>query len=73
MQNATEFFRIGVRALLLADICRHRFGSTSHAWELGAPMPVARQELATGVLDGKLYVIDGFDENGSSTATVQFL
>ena len=34
-------------------------------------MPVARQELATGVLNGKLYVIGGYDAGGNSTATVQ--
>ena len=41
------------------------------SWELRAPMPVARQELASGVLDGNVYVIGGYDENGNSTATVQ--
>src|SRR6266487_1426068 len=40
-------------------------------WELGAPMPVFRQELATGALNGQVYVIGGYDENRSSTATVQ--
>jgi N-acetylneuraminic acid mutarotase len=40
-------------------------------WELRAPMPVLRQELATGVLDGKVYVLGGYDENRSSTATVE--
>ena len=39
-------------------------------WQLGLPMPVARQELATGVIDGKVYVIGGY-ENGNSTDTVQ--
>ena len=34
-------------------------------------MPQRRQELATGVLNGKVYVIGGYDENGNSTATVQ--
>src|SRR4029453_13123310 len=54
--------------LIFVDIVSAQRGGT---WELGAPMPVARQELATGVLDGRVYVIGGFDENGSSTATVQ--
>ena len=40
-------------------------------WELRAPMPVLRQELATGVLDGKVYVLGGYDENRRSTATVE--
>ena len=34
-------------------------------------MPVLRQELATGVLDGKVHVLGGYDENRSSTATVE--
>jgi hypothetical protein len=42
-------------------------------WQLGAPMSVARQELATGVVDGNVYVTGGYDENGNSTATVQVL
>jgi N-acetylneuraminic acid mutarotase len=34
-------------------------------------MPVRRQELATGALNGRVYVIGGYDENGISTATVE--
>jgi hypothetical protein len=40
-------------------------------WQTRAPMPVSRQKLATGVLNGKVYVIGGYDGNGNSTATVQ--
>lgn len=40
-------------------------------WELGAPMPVRRQEIATGALSGRVYVLGGYDENGSSTNTVE--
>jgi N-acetylneuraminic acid mutarotase len=40
-------------------------------WQTRVPMPFSRQELATGVLNGKLYVIGGFDAGGRSTATVQ--
>ena len=47
------------------------WAQTGGAWQLGLPMPAARQELATEVLDGKVYVIGGYDENGNSTATVQ--
>ena len=55
-------------SLTFVEIVLAQRGGT---WELGAPMSVARQELATGMLDGKMYVIGGFDENGSSMATVQ--
>jgi N-acetylneuraminic acid mutarotase len=39
-------------------------------WQTLAPMPSARQELSTAVLNGKIYVIAGFDSNGVSTDTV---
>ena len=32
-------------------------------WETRAPMPVFRQELATGALNGKLYVLGGYDQD----------
>ena len=35
------------------------------------PLPVRRQEIATGALNGKVYVLGGYDENRSSTATVE--
>jgi N-acetylneuraminic acid mutarotase len=40
-------------------------------WDLGAPMPVLRQETATSALNGRVYVLGGYDENRSSTATVE--
>src|SRR4029077_19091511 len=43
----------------------------SGTWETGAPMPQRRQELATGVIDGKVYVIGGYDADAHSTGTVQ--
>jgi N-acetylneuraminic acid mutarotase len=49
--------------------------SSGHAgageWQTLAPMPSARQELATAVLNGKIYVIAGFDSGGASTTTVE--
>jgi N-acetylneuraminic acid mutarotase len=36
-----------------------------------APMSVYRQELATGALSGKLYVLGSYDAFRASTATVQ--
>ena len=54
--------------LIFVSTGRTQSGGT---WQLGAPMPVARQELATGALDGKMYVIGGYDADGNSTATVQ--
>ena len=41
------------------------------SWQTLAPMPTARQELSAAVLNGKIYAIAGYDENGASTATVE--
>jgi N-acetylneuraminic acid mutarotase len=54
--------------LIFASTGQTQNGGT---WQTRAPMPVSRQELATGVLNGKVYVIGGYDGNGNSTATVQ--
>ena len=34
-------------------------------------MPVRRQETATSALNGRVYVLGGYDENRSSAATVE--
>ncbi|HEV8159155.1 MAG TPA: hypothetical protein VGP58_09000, partial [Pyrinomonadaceae bacterium] len=39
------------------------------AWRTLAPMPSARQEISTAVLNGKIYVIAGFTSTGASTNT----
>jgi Kelch motif. len=54
--------------LVFASTGRTQDGGT---WEIRAPMPSMRQELATGVLNGKVYVLGGYDQNGNSTALVQ--
>jgi N-acetylneuraminic acid mutarotase len=41
------------------------------SWQTLAPMPLARQELATAVLNGKIYVIAGYDALARSTNNVQ--
>src|SRR5437870_9109288 len=40
-------------------------------WRELARMPSMRQELSTAVLDGKIFVIAGFDSGGLSTNTVE--
>src|SRR5262249_61202759 len=40
-------------------------------WRELARMPSMRQEISTAVLDGKLFVIAGFDSSGVSTDTVE--
>ena len=40
-------------------------------WSTLAPMPTARQEISTAVLNGKVFVIAGFNSAGNSTNTVE--
>lgn len=40
-------------------------------WQSLALLPSSRQELASAVLDGKIYVLGGYDGNGASTATME--
>src|SRR2546430_8992629 len=54
--------------LIFVSTGRTQNGGT---WQRRAPMPVSRQELATGVLNGKVYVVGGYDADATSTATVQ--
>jgi len=41
------------------------------SWQTLAPKPLARQELATAVLNGKIYVVAGYDALARSTNGVQ--
>ena len=54
--------------LIFASTGRAQGGGT---WQTRAPMPLSRQELATGILNGKLYVLGGYYLGFMSTATVQ--
>lgn len=40
-------------------------------WQSLAPMPSSRQEISTAVLNGKVYVITGYNSSGDSTDTVE--
>ena len=54
-------------------------GAVAPAWQAGnrgawttlAPVPSIRQEISTAVLDGKIYVIAGFNSSGGNTNTVE--
>jgi N-acetylneuraminic acid mutarotase len=41
------------------------------AWLQHAPLPTPRSEVASAVLDGKIYVAGGFDASGRSTAVLE--
>ena len=56
-------------ALVLPLICHGQTGGGE--WKTLATMPVARQEMPTAVLNGKIYVIGGYDSDLLSTNTVE--
>src|SRR5262249_48747144 len=66
----TLFTAVSGQLLLLAFVSAVR-AQNGGTWETRAPMPVRRQELATGALAGKIYVLGGYDLDGRSTATVE--
>src|SRR5262245_10425130 len=65
---------VGVLALLALTAvgCGESPASPGAAgsWQTLAPMPAARQEVATAVLGERVYVIGGFDSAGQSTDSV---
>ena len=62
---------MGIAGILAAGLLPALGQSTSAGWTRLAPMPTARQEVSVSVLDGKVFVIAGYDANGQSTATVE--
>ena len=44
---------------------------TPQTWTTGTSMPTARTEVAGSVLDGKIYVVGGYDESGKTTDVVE--
>src|SRR2546425_11475931 len=56
--------------LLCAGICSPQ-QTCDGVWRDLARMPSMRQEISTAVLDGKIFVIAGFDSNGMSSDTVE--
>lgn len=45
--------------------------STDSFWTTGASMPTARSEIAGAALNGKIYIVGGFNETGRSSSTVE--
>ena len=43
----------------------------SGAWQSLAQFPTGRQEIATAVLDGKIYVVGGLEGEGNPSALVE--
>jgi Kelch motif len=66
-----RFGFVAVCSLLYAGTTPSQGQVASGSWLTFAPMPSFRQELATAVLNGKIYVIGGYNENTVSTDTVE--
>src|SRR5215467_7038243 len=69
--NKTANTFVAIAGILAASFLPALGQSTSAGWTRLAPMPTARQEVSVSVLDGKVFVIAGYDANGQSTATVE--
>ena len=69
MRKAAIAF-IGISGIIAASLLP-ALGQAISTWSTLAPLPTARQEIAVAVLDGKVFVIAGYDANGQSTATVE--
>ena len=63
--QSVETARVGARVRTEAGVAEPL------TWRELARMPSMRQEISTAVLDGKLFVIAGFDGSGMSTDTVE--
>lgn len=56
---------------LFAEVVRAALQAGNRgAWTTLAPVPSVRQEISTAVLNGKIYVIAGFNSTGGNTNTV---
>src|SRR4030095_9122000 len=70
MSKAASVF-IGITGIIAGSLLPALGQATSARWSTLAPLPTARQEISVSVLDGKVFVIAGYDANGQSTATVE--
>ena len=57
-------------SVLLATL--HRYDSMANAWEAVASMSTARQSLAAAAIDGKLYVMGGYDGQNRLSSVERF-
>jgi uncharacterized protein (TIGR03437 family) len=57
--------------LLIAFVRDERQATNRGAWTTLAPMPSARQEVSTAALDGRIYVIAGYNPAGRDSDLVE--
>src|SRR4029453_8337877 len=68
MSKAASVF-IGITGIIAGSLLPALGQATSARWSTLAPLPTARQEISDSVLDGKVFVIAGYDANRQSTAS----
>jgi N-acetylneuraminic acid mutarotase len=61
--------RVGALLLLVLSLPALAAGATG-TWKRGAPLPLARGEVAAAVTEGRIYVIGGFTANGENSTRV---
>src|SRR5436190_896637 len=61
---------LGLAVAGCADSLLSQSTGDRDSWQTLAPMPAARQELSSAVLNGLIYVIGGYDSAGQSTSSV---
>jgi N-acetylneuraminic acid mutarotase len=58
------FTGLALAMTLLLIAARPAQAQTSNTWSSGAAMPTARQGVATGVINGRVYVVSGATDSG---------
>jgi N-acetylneuraminic acid mutarotase len=73
--NPSTFYHIGfvisIFGFSIFAVITSSYAVSSQTWTTGTSMPTARTEVAGAVLDGKIYVIGGYDESGKTTDVVE--
>lgn len=57
--------------ILIFALIGHSYSLTSQRWTLGPYVPMALTEAAGAVLDGKVYIVGGFDETSKRLNVVE--
>src|SRR5215510_4231464 len=86
MQTCNSYYTVSLISTLLVlimlfvmspDIVKPLFSQqpsstiSNSSWMIGSSLPTARSEIAGAALDGRIYVIGGFDNSGSSRNSVE--
>ena len=71
MNRRTRFLRAMVVLLLCCGALVGARAQNGGTWQTLAPMPSFRQELASAVLDGKVYVMGGLSWENVALKTVE--